>query len=207
MVWQLHAEASATLLRSSAPAPRWRLVTYLVEHHDGLAFRGLIRTEAAHASGGLQPNSADDFAAEAVWVLKLAWQGELVRAEGAEWRKRMHAGTVSDRWLHWAPERRTHAWISHCVELMTFVTTLDLPPGWISLLAHAGLLRLLRATPKLGPYAEISTLDHNGRAIMVKAYRRALDEALPAGEGRHRLLAATDAVADSVVADGLETGL
>ncbi len=188
--------------RFSAPSlfggPLGRLVTYLIEHHDGLAFRGLIRTEAAHASGGPEHNTADDFAAEAVWVLKLAWQGELVRIKGADWRKRMRSGTVSDGWLHWPARRRAQAWVSHCSELMGFVASLDLPPSWMSLLAHAGLLRLLRATPTLGPYDEISALDHNGRLAMVEAYRRTLDSSLPTGDARRQILATTDAIATEV---------
>ncbi|MEM7582652.1 MAG: glycosyltransferase family 2 protein [Acidobacteriota bacterium] len=182
--------------------PLGRLATYLVEHFDALAFRGLIRTDAARASGGLQPNSSHDFAAEAIWMFKLAWQGELIRIEGADWRKRMQPGTVSDGWLHWPAERRREAWISHCVEMMAFLATLELPPGWISLLAHAGLLRLLRATSSLGPYAEVSALDHSQRVEMVRAYRQLLEAQLSDGKARHRLLQATAIAAEAVLADG-----
>jgi glycosyltransferase involved in cell wall biosynthesis len=51
--------------------PLKRALTFLTEHFNAVAFRGLVRLTSARSAGPFQSNPFDDFAEDTVWLMKL----------------------------------------------------------------------------------------------------------------------------------------
>ncbi|MEM1180876.1 MAG: glycosyltransferase [Acidobacteriota bacterium] len=95
------------------PAPD-RTLRFLTHHFNAVAYRGLVRTEAAR-SFRLEDSAAGGFAADTLWLLDLAIAGELVRVPTVAYRKRVHDMSMVARWKRWTSAEARDAWIRHCV--------------------------------------------------------------------------------------------
>ena len=91
----------------------------LLEHHlAGVAWRGLTRTEALEATGGMPVNHVDGFAADTVWMAAAARHGELHRVPRPLYRKRYHDANEHGTWIEWPLDKRLRAWAVHCSAML-----------------------------------------------------------------------------------------
>ena len=144
-----------------------RVLTYLIEHYNGVAWRGLMRLDALRAAGPIAHNAVDDFAAETVWLFQLVMRGEFVRVTEPLYTKRYLQGSVHGQWLDRNREGRVQAWREHCLALACEALDRDIPPGQKSMIAQALIFRLVRANSALGPFTEISELSQEEREEML----------------------------------------
>jgi hypothetical protein len=91
----------------------------LLRHHFGaVAYRGLTRTAVLKAVRPISGNPYFDFAADTVWMTRLAAAGELVRLPQVLYRKRLHPGSTHRQWFSWSRAQRTAAWTDHCLRML-----------------------------------------------------------------------------------------
>lgn len=163
--------AEATLVQDPLSGPRReRVLKFLTEHYDAVAFRGLVRTEATRGGGLLQSNPLDDFAADSVWVMKLATRGELQRLPEALYWKRYGHITVHGEWSTWSRDKKVRAWTHHCLEVGAIAFAGETQPRQQSTVLHALAFRLLRRDPRLGPYEEISRMEDGERREVLSIF-------------------------------------
>ncbi|MEM8993485.1 MAG: glycosyltransferase family 2 protein [Acidobacteriota bacterium] len=91
-----------------------RALRFVGHHFDAVAYRGLVRGPLARRHR-LEDAAAGGFAADTLWLLDLATEGELVRVPAVAYRKRVHGRSMVARWKRWRPEEARDAWIRHCV--------------------------------------------------------------------------------------------
>lgn len=161
-----------------------RVLAFLVEHYNAVAFRGLVRSEALKKAGLLQNNPFHDFAEDTVWLMKLVRQGDFVRVAEPLYWKRYHNGCVHRAWSTWSRDEKIRAWIHHCLELAVEAFKADVPLSHQTILLHALVFRLLRSSPTLGPYGEISQLSNEERQRVIAVFLSRLTEHI--GEDRLR---------------------
>jgi glycosyltransferase involved in cell wall biosynthesis len=108
-------KAAQTLARPSLVGPRVdRLCAFLIEYMAAYELRGLV---ARHRIGGtvlLPTTDADDYAADTLWLLRLASRGELRALDEVLYRKKMLSTSETARW--WATGRTPHSmerWVDH----------------------------------------------------------------------------------------------
>jgi glycosyltransferase involved in cell wall biosynthesis len=89
-----------------------RVLRFLAESHDAIAWRGVFRTDAARRAGPLDP---DDPAADVGWLLRLTMLGALVRVPSTRYRKRLHPDSVTASAQASGSRAVTGDWISHCL--------------------------------------------------------------------------------------------
>jgi hypothetical protein len=166
--------------------PFERVYRFMTGHHDGTAFRGLVRRQALDVAGGLRGNRADDFAADLGWLARLARTGDLRRVDEVLYHKRMDPESVSMRWDRWDDETKIEAWCVHCAELLNVALDLDLTAAEQRLIVHATVRRLLMIEPAL-PFPFIRALPTARKASMVVSVLGALGVRVPA-PGRDGLL-------------------
>lgn len=135
-----------------------RLRDGLAFHFNAVAYRGLIRRSALRsAPGGWLPlvgNRCGDFAADTVWMLRLAALGELRRVPRSLYRKRVHRMAETIRWHGWDDAAATDAWVEHCVQCWRLVAVeaageAGALPDERAALWFAVLARLLQRTAPL----------------------------------------------------------
>ena len=144
-----------------------RVIVYLMEHYNAVAFRGLVRSEALEKAGLLQNNPFHDFAEDTVWLMKLVRQGEFVRVAEPLYSKRYRDGGVHRAWPTWSRDEKIRAWTHHCLELAIDAFKAELTRDQQACLLRALLSRLSRSSPNLGPYEEITHLsDREFEAVM-----------------------------------------
>ncbi|MEO1087800.1 MAG: hypothetical protein AAFY88_26495, partial [Acidobacteriota bacterium] len=91
-----------------------RALRFVGHHFNAVAYRGLVRGPLARRHR-LEGSAADGFAADTLWLLDLATEGELVRVPTVAYRKRVHGRSMVARWKRWRPEESRDVWIRHCV--------------------------------------------------------------------------------------------
>lgn len=163
-----------------------RVLAFLVEHYNAVAFRGLVRSEALKKAGLLQNNPFHDFAEDTVWLMKLVRQGDFVRVAEPLYSKRYRDGGVHREWPTWSRDEKIRAWIHHCLELAVEAFKADVPFSQQTILLHALVFRLLRSSPTLGPFVEISQLSNEERQRVIAIFLSRLTEHI--GEDRLKAL-------------------
>ncbi len=146
-------------------SPVDRLIGFISKYYDGTAYRGLVRREAI-AEGGLEGNSADGFAADLVWLARVARAGELRRVPQVLYSKRRHHESASLQWGSWSDEMKREAWCVHCHQLLDVALGLDLSPAERSRVVAATVRRLLQVEPAL-PFPFIRSLPRQQKLAMV----------------------------------------
>ena len=124
-----------------------RVLAFLVEHFNAVAFRGLVRLETLKNAGRLQNNPCDDFAADTIWLMKLVMQGDFVRVAEPLYAKRYHDASVHREWSTWSREQNLLAWSHHCLELAVEAFKGDLTENQQAIILHALVFRLLSISP------------------------------------------------------------
>ena len=143
-----------------------RVLGFISNHYDGTAYRGLVRRQVIAEQGGLTGNSANDFAADLIWLARVARAGELRRIPQILYYKRRHQESASLQWGPWTDEMKSEAWCLHCCELLDVALDLDLTPAEQGLIVRAAVRRLLQIEPNR-PFPFIRDLPREWKRSMV----------------------------------------
>ncbi len=170
---------SSTILTQETVAgdPVRRQLALLTKHFNAVAYRGLTRTSLLSRLPAISGNACDDFAADTVWMARLATAGDLVRVPRALYQKRYHAGNTHSAWNNWPLERKITAWKQHCVDMLAEALKVASDESARRSLFAAAERRLLQTERRTGPcHNEIAALSQQGR-------RKLLDEFTMASAG------------------------
>ena len=141
---QSFGQKNGTIIQSSVVGNALtRQLTLTLSHLAAVAFRGLTRVQALRHAGTIPSNKIDDFAVDTVWMAAMARWGDLVRVPQELYQKRYHDHNEHLKWLDWSPEKRTKAWMIHCVDMLEQAMLIKAVPGESRLLWLAGIERLL----------------------------------------------------------------
>ena len=95
-----------------------RQFVLLHEHHAAVAFRGLTRVEALRHAGSIRANEVESFSTDTTWMAAMARWGDLQRLPVPWYQKRYHANNEHLKWNEWTGEKKTRAWMTHCVDML-----------------------------------------------------------------------------------------
>ena len=126
-------------------SPLARLTILLIDHFNAVAFRGLTRVSALRAVEPISGNPFDDFAADTVWMARLATVGDLICVPRSLYRKRYHAGNVHAEWNRWSRERQISAWTRHCLDMLAEALKLAKDAAARTMLVEATRIRLFQS--------------------------------------------------------------
>jgi glycosyltransferase involved in cell wall biosynthesis len=130
-----------------------RVMTFLVDHFDAVAFRGVVRRSRAGPDVRLRKNPHSSYGADTLWMLRILVHGELARMAlqpGAAYRKRYRIGSQHHRWLKWNREVRTEAWIEHCAQCGELALSLPFAAAQKRLIVHALMQRAIKRFKPMG---------------------------------------------------------
>jgi hypothetical protein len=129
-------------------------------------------------------NPFDDYAADTVWMARLALAGELICLARPLYRKRYHAGNTHGRWDEWPRQRKISAWTQHCIDMFAEALAAADGPASTWLLTDAAWARLLRPSDMAKPWrGEIATLSAAECAQVLKTFALALARLQRAASG------------------------
>lgn len=157
-----------------------RLRDGLAFHFDAIPYRGLIRRSALGGGLPLSGNRCGDFAADTVWMLRLAGLGELRRVPRPLYRKRVHRLAETQRWYGWDDAVALDAWVEHCAQCWGLVDEAGFAPDERAALWFTVLARLLQRTAPLWTRLDGGTRPAVSMAAPVAAERRTRVAALMA---------------------------
>jgi transposase len=120
------------------------MLSLLNDHFNAVAFRGLTRVSALRAVEPMSGNPFEDFAADTVWMTRLATVGELVRVPYPLYRKRYHRGNTHKKWSVWPQNRQVAAWMRHCLDMLAETLKVASDPAAKTMLVATARDRLLR---------------------------------------------------------------
>ncbi|MGE0232736.1 MAG: glycosyltransferase family 2 protein [Flavobacteriaceae bacterium] len=162
---QAFGEREALLHQDSVRgSPFERQMALLTGHYNAVAFRGLTRTDALRSLPGIAGNSVGDFAADTVWMARLARAGELRRVPEVLYLKRYHGANTHTAWARWPVEMKLAAWAQHCVDMFCEALHVAESRDQRSRLYAAAVARLLHTGTPVGPYhGELASLSKAGR--------------------------------------------
>ncbi|MEM8551517.1 MAG: glycosyltransferase [Pseudomonadota bacterium] len=156
-------------MRSVLGSAMERQEAILSRCHAALPYRGLIRVSAMGRVPRIPQVPPDDFAADTVWMARLAREGELVRVPGAGYEKRVHGNNTHSAWFRQDGPARVAAWSTHCRAMLTEalpVARNAAERDRLIALAHARLV-----APQMGPFrADIEKLDEGARDALGEAF-------------------------------------
>ena len=125
-------------------SPLTRQLTLLLDHFNAVAFRGLTRTDAVRKVGILTETPFENYAADTVWMAKLAQSGELHRVPLPLYRKRFHPANTHGAWGRWSRKKKVAAWGQHCADMLAQALAIDgIDATKRAILARAAVLRSL----------------------------------------------------------------
>ena len=108
--------------RSEQGGVRERVINVFARHFNAVAVRGVFSRQ--RAGRHLIPGFAiGDFAADTLWVARMAAQGPIVRVPEALYRKRRMKGSAHERWHGASAADLEHMWVAHCIEMLRAVST------------------------------------------------------------------------------------
>ena len=148
-----------------------RALGYLERHYAAVLLRAVVDRGRSGPAPIFESNSYSDFSEDAVWGLRLALRGEVLRVPEALYSKRFHDGAYHRRWHRWNDEEALDAWLHHCVACFEVVREAGLFREWPAEIVRACLDRF-----------------HQSRADLWRAER--LRELAARPESRARFVAA-----------------
>jgi glycosyltransferase involved in cell wall biosynthesis len=119
-----------------------RLMTFLHEHFNAYAFRGVTRVGAVRRSGPLPVNDTLNFGADMTWLAGVTLSGEIHRVPLELYRKRYHDANTESAWWAWGRSDRLRAWPAHCVDIARRALQLETTVSEARLLWLAAVERL-----------------------------------------------------------------
>jgi glycosyltransferase involved in cell wall biosynthesis len=95
--------------------PIERATDFMLNHFNAVAFRGIIRRHGPDDRPHLPTGLRGDYAADTVWVLRLALRGELRRLPAALYTKRFTKSSVLNIWCRATREEMLVLWAEQAV--------------------------------------------------------------------------------------------
>jgi glycosyltransferase involved in cell wall biosynthesis len=168
-------KSSAILTQETvAGNPVERALALLSKHFNAVAYRGLTRTPLLRLLPAMSGNTCDDFAADTVWMARLATAGDLIRVPRALYRKRYHPENTHSGWNTWPLEKKITAWKQHCLDMHAEALRVSSGESAHRLLFAAAERRLLQTERRLGPFhREIAALGQADRRKLLDEFTRA----------------------------------
>jgi hypothetical protein len=130
--------------QSVTGTPLVRMANLLIDHFNAVAYRGLTPISVLRALHPMSGNPFDDFAADTVWMARLATQGELIRVPRTLYRKRYHGRNTHIQWHFWPRERQIPAWTRHCLDMLAVALTVARDETARRMLVEAARVRLFQ---------------------------------------------------------------
>jgi glycosyltransferase involved in cell wall biosynthesis len=87
-----------------------RVTDFLLHHFGAVAFRGVVRRAGPNDRPFIPTGLRSDYAADTVWMLRLAQRGELRRLPEPLYSKRYGERTVHAEWSRWSREELCTLW-------------------------------------------------------------------------------------------------
>ena len=154
--------------------PSDRSLTLLRDHFNAVAYRGLTRASVLRAVPAMAGNPFDDFAADTVWMARLARAGDLVRMPRVLYRKRFHEGATHAIWSKWPESRKLQAWLRHCLDMLAEGLASTTDPHARHRLHAAARARLIQDGCTVCPYRrKILAMTPAARERMIGAFEAA----------------------------------
>ena len=121
-----------------------RVLSFLLDRHNAVEWRGVVRTHAVQRTQLLR-HDANGFAADILWLLELAAVGEFVREPGAIYHKRYRDGSITAGWMARSPAQAALDWVEHGVACLDVaLAARDWTVAQRQYLAAAALARAIR---------------------------------------------------------------
>jgi len=134
-----------------------RQLNMLLFHLPAVAFRGLTRVAALRHAGKIPENRIENFAVDTTWMAAMARWGDLIRVPSALYRKRYHSDNEHMKWLDWPVEKKTSAWINHCVDMLEQAMLINSSTQENRILWLAGVERLFSRRFGFLPKSDINS--------------------------------------------------
>jgi glycosyltransferase involved in cell wall biosynthesis len=97
-----------------------RLAAFAQRHFDAVAFRGVFPRRKAHRHR-VPGFAIAGFAADTLFVARMAAQGDIVRVPQTLYRKRLLPESVHRSWHRATADELDEMWIVHCLELLRVI--------------------------------------------------------------------------------------
>lgn len=153
-----------------------RIIAFVREHNNAVAFRGLMRANLIPIPPALPHNPCEGFATDTAWVLSLVCRGELHRVEDSLYRKRIHDGSQLRRWLRHEKRWHREAWLEHCLSCARVAFEYVREDGDVDPLLEALRYRLTMIEKDLWPPSEMMSITPTERRTMIRRFRERLAE-------------------------------
>ena len=157
-----------------------RAAAIMERHFAAVSWRGVFCRRRARRH--LVPSFAlGNFAADTLWVARMAVQGEMARVPEPLYRKRVKAASAHSVWYRATPEENDEMWVVHCIEMARAMLSLR-PDLALDLRFRAAFrTRLTREHATFaGGYGSPAMLGADWRwRDLARIYRRAVRRARP----------------------------
>jgi hypothetical protein len=172
-----------------------RILDFLLDHFSAVAFRGVVRRRDPDDRPYVPSLPSGDWAADTVWMLRIALHGELRRVPAALYAKRYALGSVHSAWMTKPRDELIELWAEHAAVCASIAVAHLNDPRERDLTLTASLLRVAG----VGRVRSVSAAPRNaweedwGRVI-ARPDAALLRAALADSAGRARPLTAAQAV-------------
>ncbi len=143
-----------------------RVLDLLLNHFPAVAFRGLVRRRTA-ALPLLPTDLPGNFAADTVWMMRLALAGELRRLPEPLYAKRYGSTSVHAGWFTEPRAVSVQRWTDHAVACVRIALTQFSDPDQVRSILAAGLIRAVGtgrvAQSRLSPRSAIEVARSSAR--------------------------------------------
>ena len=148
-----------------------RHINLNLHHFNAIAYRGLTRASALARVAPISGNAFDDFAADTIWMTRLATIGELIRVPRVLYRKRYHGANTHVAWNGWPRERKVAAWARHCLDMLREAFGAISDRAERERLIEAARTRLLQFGDPAGIFPDAAgVLSHGERAQLLASF-------------------------------------
>jgi GT2 family glycosyltransferase len=152
-------------------SPQQRGLTLLSDHYNAVAYRGLIRGSMLRKVPLISGNPFNNFAADTVWMARLARVGDLLRVPRVLYRKRYHTRNTHTQWSRWRKGYKIGAWTRHCLDMLAETLAVAPDPASRRALHAAARQRLTLETAAVGPYqALLLSMSPSGKRRMIRRF-------------------------------------
>ena len=114
-----------------------RVATCIQDGFAGVSYRGVVRFGRFRRRE--VPNAIGGFAADTLWMVRMAIAGEIVRVPEPLYRKTFHANSAHHAWKRMTSTQEDRRWLAHTAEIVLLLLR-DAP----LLLRHAAIRKALR---------------------------------------------------------------
>lgn len=155
---------------SISGSPFLRQMTLLLEHLSAVAFRGLFRTGILKKTGGIPTTMYKEFAADTLWMSRMARIGSLQRVPSALYRKRYHIKNTHSHWQNWSKDEMLEAWLVFCREALNEALLINTGEWGRLLLLLASLNRLVFRSGRIPPFKVLMALSEDEKNSLLEKF-------------------------------------